>query len=172
MDQESVSSGVGVVSSQAEWATVFAQAIRQARREVLIWLSEPAAYPGMDDPLVVTALRETCKSNPMLEVHLMARDREPLIAAWPRIAEAARWYGHQMHLLVPPSDLDSRFDLCCVDRTWITYVPVGDQVRGAASQWRISSTVGNPAAVKVLDETLTLLKRSSRVNWTPAGLGG
>ncbi len=153
------------------WFAQLQAAIGQARSEILIAVTEPASVPMLDAPDLVQTVRAMLKQHPSAAALILAQSVETTRHAWPRWTEAARWYGHQMHVKVTDPSFERRFDVCVVDRRWVAYSPHADLARSSDS-WRCSAIAANPVATRIMEEALEALRRSSPSTWAPAGLSG
>ncbi|MFC3146578.1 hypothetical protein [Piscinibacterium candidicorallinum] len=164
------SSGGKPQPSTQDWLNWFRGALGSASNEILISLDSPGAYGFLDSPELIQALRERLRACPPLQLKLMVESVEPVRRAWPRWAEAARWYAHQMQALIVPIDLPRSFELVAFDRRTVGYAPWPQSQVADPGRWRLTQTKGNPAAVTALESTVSVLDRSAQASWSPLGL--
>ncbi len=100
----------------------------------------------------------------------MVESVEPVLRAWPRWAEAARWYAHQMQAMTVPGDLPRNFELVSFDRRTVGYAPWPQSQASDPGRWRLTRVSGNPAAMSALESTVSVLERSAQASWSPLGL--
>jgi hypothetical protein len=153
------------------WTDQLQAAVADAKREIVLALTEPEAFPALDSEPFAQTLRQMLRANPNATCTVLVDSAETVLRIWPRLAEAARWYSHQLQVRANDPAMERRFDICTVDRRWVAYAPLADATRsgqvGAAP-----GLAGNPIATRVLEEAVEALKRSSPASWSPTGLGG